>query len=270
MAARDRGRHRRRSRCWPSTGIRFTILAPHQAGACARPAARRLAGRRAAARIDPTRPYRVTLPSGRTIALFFYDGPISQRRRLRAAAAHAARTSPRRLLGGFSRRRATGRSSSTSPPTARPTATITASATWRSPTRCDHIETQRLGARSPTTASSWSGTRRRTRSRSSRTPPGAARTASSAGAATAAATRAAAGLEPGVARARCATRSTGCATSSRRRFEQQAAALLRDPWAARDDYIDVVLDRSPESRRALPRRARAQRPLAPAERACAR
>lgn len=30
-------------------------------------------------------------------------------------------------------------------------------------------------------------------------------------------------------------------------FETRAGELLRDPWAARNDYIDVVLDRSPEN-----------------------
>jgi len=30
--------------------------------------------------------------------------------------------------------------------------------------------------------------------------------------------------------------------------EEKAGVLLRDPWAARDDYIEVMLDRSPESR----------------------
>jgi alpha-amylase/alpha-mannosidase (GH57 family) len=30
-------------------------------------------------------------------------------------------------------------------------------------------------------------------------------------------------------------------------FEKEAAGLLKDPWAARNDYIDVILDRSPES-----------------------
>ncbi|MGI5940478.1 MAG: DUF3536 domain-containing protein [Thermoleophilia bacterium] len=33
-------------------------------------------------------------------------------------------------------------------------------------------------------------------------------------------------------------------------FEEAAGALVNDPWAARDDYIDVVLDRSDESLRA--------------------
>jgi alpha-amylase/alpha-mannosidase (GH57 family) len=30
-------------------------------------------------------------------------------------------------------------------------------------------------------------------------------------------------------------------------FEEQASPLLRDPWEARDDYIEVILDRSPEA-----------------------
>ncbi|HUF12482.1 MAG TPA: DUF3536 domain-containing protein [Longimicrobiales bacterium] len=64
-------------------GITFTILAPHQA-ARVRP----LVGGEpvgglgwtevTGARIDPTRPYLQNLPSGRSIVLFFYDGPISR------------------------------------------------------------------------------------------------------------------------------------------------------------------------------------------------
>jgi alpha-amylase/alpha-mannosidase (GH57 family) len=34
-------------------------------------------------------------------------------------------------------------------------------------------------------------------------------------------------------------------------FEQEAGALVHDPWAARDDYISVVLDRSPAATRAF-------------------
>jgi alpha-amylase/alpha-mannosidase (GH57 family) len=59
-----------------SLGIKFTILAPHQAGRIRhRPWEDwvHLDG----AGIDPTRAYRCNLPSGRTIVLFFYDGPIS-------------------------------------------------------------------------------------------------------------------------------------------------------------------------------------------------
>jgi alpha-amylase/alpha-mannosidase (GH57 family) len=57
--------------------IAFTILAPRQAGRV-----RRIGGRRwrdvKGARIDPRMPYLCRLPSGRAITLFFYDGPISQ------------------------------------------------------------------------------------------------------------------------------------------------------------------------------------------------
>ena len=58
-------------------GIKFTILAPRQAGRV-----RKLGGRSwkdvSGGRIDPTRAYLARLPSGRRITLFFYDGPVSQ------------------------------------------------------------------------------------------------------------------------------------------------------------------------------------------------
>lgn len=62
-------------------GIRFTVLAPHQAKAV-RPIgddglplgdSTDVQG----GNVDPSRAYRCPLPSGRSIALFFYDGPIS-------------------------------------------------------------------------------------------------------------------------------------------------------------------------------------------------
>jgi alpha-amylase/alpha-mannosidase (GH57 family) len=59
-------------------GIRFTILAPRQAHKVRKIGKggpwRDVGG----GRIDPTCAYRLKLPSGRTINLFFYDGPISQ------------------------------------------------------------------------------------------------------------------------------------------------------------------------------------------------
>ncbi len=58
-------------------GIAFTILAPHQAGRV-RPLGAENWEDVAGARIDPTRAYRQYLPSGKSIALFFYDGPISR------------------------------------------------------------------------------------------------------------------------------------------------------------------------------------------------
>ncbi|MFC1929097.1 DUF3536 domain-containing protein, partial [Chloroflexota bacterium] len=58
-------------------GIRFTILAPHQAKRV-----RKLATEKwkevGDASVDPTRAYLVNLPSGRQINIFFYDGPISR------------------------------------------------------------------------------------------------------------------------------------------------------------------------------------------------
>jgi len=58
-------------------GVAFTVLAPHQAAAV-RPPGRKDWRDVAGARIDPRRGYYAYLPSGRTIALFFYDGPVSQ------------------------------------------------------------------------------------------------------------------------------------------------------------------------------------------------
>jgi alpha-amylase/alpha-mannosidase (GH57 family) len=79
-------------------GIAFTILEPHQA----------LRWRKIgeddwtehAGAIDPTMPYRCNLPSGLSIALFFYDGPISRAvafERLLARGENLAH----RLLGAF-------------------------------------------------------------------------------------------------------------------------------------------------------------------------
>jgi alpha-amylase/alpha-mannosidase (GH57 family) len=51
-------------------GIRFTVLAPSQAKSMD---GEDVTGQR----IDPTRAYRQNLPSGRSINLFFYDGPIA-------------------------------------------------------------------------------------------------------------------------------------------------------------------------------------------------
>ncbi len=58
-------------------GIKFTVLAPYQAQSV------RQIGKEkwhdvSGGRIDPKHPYQCTLPSGRTIAIFFYDGPVAQ------------------------------------------------------------------------------------------------------------------------------------------------------------------------------------------------
>lgn len=58
-------------------GVAFAILAPHQARRT-----RRMDGRRwrevTGGRIDPKTPYTCHLPSGKAITLFFYDGPIAR------------------------------------------------------------------------------------------------------------------------------------------------------------------------------------------------
>jgi alpha-amylase/alpha-mannosidase (GH57 family) len=84
-------------------GIRFTILAPHQADRV-----RAIGGRVwhdvSGSQIDPTQAYEQRLPSGRKIALFFYDGPIARAvafEGLLSSGEHLAN----RLIGAFSEER---------------------------------------------------------------------------------------------------------------------------------------------------------------------
>ena len=81
-------------------GIRFTILAPRQAS-LVRPLGSSDWQDVSGANIDPTRAYSLSLNSGRTIAIFFYDGPIS-----RAVAFEKLLSKgelfAQRLMGGFS------------------------------------------------------------------------------------------------------------------------------------------------------------------------
>ena len=81
-------------------GIRFTILAPHQAAR-----ARRIGTQPwhdvSGGQIDPTRPYLQRLPSGRSIAIFFYDGPISRAVAFEGILARGEQFADR-LLGAFS------------------------------------------------------------------------------------------------------------------------------------------------------------------------
>src|SRR6266508_1986004 len=89
-------------------GIQFTILTPYQAHHV-----RRIGDQDwqdvSGGHIDPTMPYRLSLPSGRSIGLFFYDGPISRAvafERLLANGEDFAH----RLLGAFSNEAGDGRS----------------------------------------------------------------------------------------------------------------------------------------------------------------
>lgn len=60
-----------------ANGIAYTILAPRQAAEVRNGESEEWHDV-AHGRVDPRRPYRCALPSGREIALFFYDGPIAQ------------------------------------------------------------------------------------------------------------------------------------------------------------------------------------------------
>ncbi len=78
-------------------GILFTILAPRQARAWRRIGDREWQGALTAG-LDPRRPYAVSLPSGRRITVFLYDGPVS----------HSIAFGELALGGGFLARRLAG------------------------------------------------------------------------------------------------------------------------------------------------------------------
>jgi alpha-amylase/alpha-mannosidase (GH57 family) len=84
-------------------GIRFTVLAPRQAKSV-----RRRNGRKrvdvTGDRIDPSRAYSVHLPSRKSITVFFYDGPISQGVAFEGLLSDGQRFADR-LLSGFSDKR---------------------------------------------------------------------------------------------------------------------------------------------------------------------
>ena len=207
-------------------------------------------------RIDPTRAYKCTLPSGQDDRDLLLRRPDLAGRRVRAPALRRGRSpSPaERVL----RRPRLGRSWCTSRPTAKPTATITATATWRSPMR--------------------STTSKRTELREAhqlrrvpREVPADAR-----------------GRDPREhrlelrARRRALEEDCGCNSGGHGGWNQEWRGPLRealdwlrdevaptyeqrigavsysDPWAARNDYIEVVLDRSPEVRERFLQRARAR------------
>lgn len=88
-------------------GIKFTVLAPNQA-AGVRPKAQN--GMKlpdvgwedaSGDRVDPARAYQCPLPNGKSIALFFYDGPISQAVAFEGIL-KSGETFAERLLSGFS------------------------------------------------------------------------------------------------------------------------------------------------------------------------
>ncbi|MFB3917773.1 MAG: DUF3536 domain-containing protein [Terriglobales bacterium] len=85
-------------------GIKFTILAPHQARQVRRLRRNSPWHNVEGAKIDPTRPYVCRLPSGKAIRLFFYDGPISRAVAFEKLLSNGE-TFAQRLLSGFSETR---------------------------------------------------------------------------------------------------------------------------------------------------------------------
>ncbi len=84
-------------------GILFTILAPRQAKRV-RPIGKKEWQDVSGARIDPTMPYVQNLASGRKIVLFFYDGPIARSVAFEGLL-ESGESFAGRLLGGFSEKR---------------------------------------------------------------------------------------------------------------------------------------------------------------------
>ncbi len=243
-------------------GIKFTILAPNQANRV-----RKVGGRIwkdvSKSQIDPTMVYRLRLPAGGTINLFFYDGPISRAIAFEGLLDNGEQFA-QRLLGAFSEE-------------TRPWPELVHIATdgetyghhhphgeMALTYALNHIQSNDLAElinyglyleRHPPTHlveifenSSWSCVH---------------------------------GVERW--RSNCGCNSGGHADWNQEwraplrealdwlrdtltpLFEEKAGAFLKDPWAARNDYIDIVLDRSAESRdRFLSQHA--VRPLGEAER----
>jgi alpha-amylase/alpha-mannosidase (GH57 family) len=87
-----------------NVGIGFTILSPFQASRT-KEIGRRNSREVNGGEIDPTRPYRVVLPSGKAMTVFFYDGPVSQAVAFERLLVSGERFAGR-LMSAFNERRA--------------------------------------------------------------------------------------------------------------------------------------------------------------------
>jgi len=224
-------------------GILFTILSPAQA-ARVRPLDTADWTDISGARIDPTIPYRLKLPSGRTIAIFFYDGPISHSIAFEGLLDNGEKLA-NRLLGAFA---ADG---------SRPQQLVHIATDGETyghhhhrgemalTYALEHIHSKDLAtltvygqylAEHPPTYeveiienTSWSCVHGVERWRSN------------------------CGCNNGRAgwnqewRAPLRAALDTLRDKLAERFEQTAAGLLKDPWAARNDYIEVLLDRTEEN-----------------------
>lgn len=223
-------------------GIRFTILSPYQARSVRKIGAtawQDVSG----GKIDPTMPYLQRLPSGHSIVIFFYDGPISRAVAFEGLLYNGGNFA-HRLLGGFNGR-----------PGPQLVHIATDGETYgHHHPRGDmalayalsYLERERLArltnyseflAIHPPThevqiaeCTSWSCFH------------GIERWRSDCGCSNG-------GHEGWKQTWRAPLRAAldWLRDNLATRFEAAAERLLLDPWAARDDYIHVVLDRSPES-----------------------
>ncbi|MBI4199342.1 MAG: DUF3536 domain-containing protein [Chloroflexi bacterium] len=242
-------------------GIRFTILAQHQARRV-RPMGRTPWRDVSGGRADPTMPYQLRLPSGRSIQLFFRDGAIS-----RAVAFEGLLSQGEdlvnRLLSAFSEER----------PWPQLVHIATDGETYGHHHKygemalayaLHHISSTNLArltnygeyleGHPPThEVEVWENT-------SWSCPHGVERWRSDCGCKV--------GNRPGWTQAwRAPLRAAldWLRDTLAPRYEQMAASLLKDPWAARDDYVSVVLDRSTDAVQRLLHK-HALRPLAEEER----
>ena len=220
-------------------GIRFTILSPYQA-ARTRPIDTDSWEDVTGGHVDPSRPYRVQLPSGARISVFFYDGPIAQGVAFEGLL-DSGDDFADRLLAGFSDRAGPqlahiatdGESYGHHHHQGEMALAHALHRILQSPEVRLTNYAEYLALHPPEyeaeiiEESSWS---------------------------------CAHGVERWRSDCGC---STGQGTSQAWReplrnsldwlrdqlapvFEREAKQLLRDPWAARDDYVEVVLDRTPE------------------------
>ncbi len=84
-------------------GIKFTVLAPHQAKRAKKITDKRTWNPEDEEYIDLRRPYLCRLPSGRTISVFFYDGPIARSVAFEGLL-HNGESFASRLMGAFDRK----------------------------------------------------------------------------------------------------------------------------------------------------------------------
>ncbi len=223
-----------------SEGIRFTVLAPAQAARC-RPDGEEAWRDTPGGTIDPTRPYRVDLPSGAALSVFFYDGPTSQAVAFEGLLDDGARFAER-LLAPFDDREAPqlvniatdGESYGHHHRWGNMALSYALSVIEQSGRAQLTNYGQYLADHPPAWAvqihehSSWSCAH------------GVERWRADCGCST--------GTAPGWHqrwRAPLRTAVDQLAAKVAAAYEEAAAPLLQDPWAARDAYIDVILDRSP-------------------------